>query len=354
MRFPSAAATPFGQVFELSTHLLAVEMHHRGADLHWLRNAFVVATIGGHRYAFNQTRCDLVAAPAIELAGRKDYARTLLRRAGVSVADGGSYRPTEQDAALRRAHEIGWPVAVKPAGGKKGNGVTVGVADPEAFEAAWQAAWGAAPGGAKVVVERQAVGSEARFLAVAGHTVAVAGRAPAHVIGDGHSTVGDLVNAKNALRAQNPHLSTRLIRQVGDLDLVPDAGERVIIDPSAPANFAAGGDSIDLTDDVHPSYLAVAAATQRAVPGLGVAGVDIIAADWSQPATPGNHIVVEVNSRPAIGAHHFPWEGKPRNVAEAIVDACLATRWAGEADEGIDDADDDWIDDLDDETPGAV
>lgn len=57
--------------------------------------------------------------------------------------------------------------------------------------------------------------------------------------------------------------------------------------------------------------------------GLGLCGVDMIATDWSQPAAAGNYIIVEVNSRPAIGCHHFPWEGKSRNVAAAIVDACL-------------------------------
>lgn len=87
--------------------------------------------------------------------------------------------------------------------------------------------------------------------------------------------------------------------------------------------YSTGADSIDLTETVHPSYRQVAEQVYQAIPGLGLCGVDIIATDWSQPATADNHIVVEVNSRPAIGAHHFPWEGKPRDVAGAIVDACL-------------------------------
>ncbi|MFA5712365.1 hypothetical protein [Mycolicibacterium sp.] len=316
---PDPMATPLGTHIELSTHLIARALVERGAELHWLRRAFFLAHIGGRTLAVNQTRTDLTSATAVELCGRKDYTRGVLQRAGVATADGGSYRPDQYDRALRRAAQVGWPVIVKPAGGKKGRGVAA-ASDPDEFAAAWEGA----SGGAKVVVERRHVGDEARFLVVAGRCVAVAGRRPPHVIGDGTSTVSELIDAKNTARGENPHLASRPIPRVGDLDRVPGTGEHVAVNPGGPANFAAGGDSVDMTGHVHPTYLDVAAAAQQAIPGLGVAGVDIIAADWSRPAAPDNHIVVEVNSRPAIGGHHFPWEGKPRDAAGAIVDALLS------------------------------
>ena len=309
---PDPMTTPWGEHFELSTHLIAVELIRRGAELHWFRQAFFTATIGGRPLAVNQTRTNLNAATACEISGRKDYTRRMLRRAGASVAAGGTCHSTDIETALRRARKIGWPVIVKPVGGAKGRGVLV-VDDEDQLATALRVSSG------RVVVEARFVGDEARFLVVAGRTVAVSGRIPAHVIGDGVSTVTDLVAGKNADRAANPHLRQHAVPVGGDPARVPAAGERVVLDHRG--GFSTGADSVDLTEHVHPSYLDVAAHAAAAIPGLGVAGVDVMARDWSRPATVDNHIVVEVNSRPAIGAHHFPWQGKPRDAAAAIVNA---------------------------------
>ena len=336
---PDPMTTPWGEHFELSTHLIAVELIRRGAELHWFRQAFFTATIGGRPLAVNQTRTNLNAATACEISGRKDYTRRMLRRAGASVAAGGTCHSTDIETALRRARKIGWPVIVKPVGGAKGRGVLV-VDDEDQLATALRVSSG------RVVVEARFVGDEARFLVVAGRTVAVSGRIPAHVIGDGRSTVAELVAAKNTARGQNPHLAGHLVPTGPNPDLVPTIGQRVVLDHRG--GYSSGADSVDLTDTVHPSYRQIAERAYAAIPHLGLAGIDIIATDWSQPAAPDNHIVVEVNSRPAIGAHHFPWEGKPRDVAAAIVDACLGVE--DDWDEGGTDGDDPdgWWQELED------
>ena len=334
--------TPLGTHFELSTHLIAREVIRRGhRDLRWLRPALFVARIGGRTHAWNMTRCGITSTIGAQIAGRKDYARQLLRDAGLSVAAGGSYRPDQRERALARAEQVGWPVMVKPAGGSKGRGVAMATS-PGEFASAWQALADTAT----IVVEKRVAGDEGRFLVVDGRCVAVAGRIPAHVIGDGRSTVAELVAAKNTARGQNPHLAGHLVPTGPNPDLVPTIGQRVVLDHRG--GYSSGADSVDLTDTVHPSYRQIAERAYAAIPHLGLAGIDIIATDWSQPAAPDNHIVVEVNSRPAIGAHHFPWEGKPRDVAAAIVDACLGVE--DDWDEGGTDGDDPdgWWQELED------
>lgn len=319
---PPADQVELGESYELSTQLIALEVMRRGYEPVWLRRALFVVDVDGAVYGWNMTRCSITSTVGAELATRKDYARTLLRRAGLPVADGGSYRPDEYDRALTKARRVGWPVVVKPSSSSGGRGVTVGVDSEDAFREAWQRA---SRSDRKIVIERQQAGTEARFLTVSGRCMAVAGRIPAHVVGDGTSTVAELVERKNEERSVNPHLRRYVLEARGDPVRVPDVGEMVLLDPWGRVSFSTGADSRDLTDDVHPSYLDVAGRAELAFPQLGLAGVDIIAADFTQPATPGNHIVVEVNSRPAIGSHHFPWEGKPRDVAAAIVDACFSS-----------------------------
>lgn len=338
MDYPDPLSTPYGETFELSTHLIANEVIRRGGQPRWLRNALFTAEVDGRPLAFNMTRCPITSTVAGELTTRKDYTRKVLESAGLPVAPGGVYRPDDHDRALQRARRVGWPVVVKPAGLGRGRGVTVGITCDDEFTAAWAAATKVTSG--RILVERQADGEEARIVVVDGQAVAVCGRRRPNVVGDGETTIAGLIDRKQAERLENPHLSNKpleltaarrghLLSRGMSPDTVPEEGRTVWLEDrggivGAPSTWSHGADSVDMTDTVHPSYMTVAAAIQQAFPGSGLVGVDMIAEDWTRPAAAGNHIVVEVNCRPAIGCHHFPWEGKPRDVAGAIVDACLS------------------------------
>ena len=54
--------------------------------------------------------------------------------------------------------------------------------------------------------------------------------------------------------------------------------------------------------------------------GLDICGVDICTEDISIPIDKQNGIVMEVNAAPGIRMHHFPSQGKKRDVGKAIVD----------------------------------
>jgi cyanophycin synthetase len=62
-----------------------------------------------------------------------------------------------------------------------------------------------------------------------------------------------------------------------------------------------------------------------ALAGLDVCGIDLRLRAISQPlATPEkndpNGAVIEINSSPGLRMHHYPAEGRPRDVAGHIVD----------------------------------
>ena len=146
---------------------------------------------------------------------------------------------------------------------------------------------------------------------------------PANVKGDGVSTINQLVNEKNKERnrKKNPRHkklkiddeSLRVLRRQNfDLDSVPKEGQVVYLRENS--NVSTGGDAIDVTDtidDVIKKTIASAAAT---IPGLKVCGIDVIINE-------DGYYILEINSWSMLSMHHYPWEGKPRNVIGQLVEA---------------------------------
>lgn len=328
--WPPVEKEPLGRAFRVDSQLMALELKRRGAEVTWLARRFFVAEIDGVRLGYRGAATHATGRFATHVASRKDLARQVLAAAGLEVAEGRAFGPEGYEAAADYATQLG-DVVVKPVDGNKGRGVTVGVRERDAFARAWRLAAGRSSVG--VLVERRFSGIELRCLVVGDRCVAVLRRLPPYVVGNGRDTIEQLIAAKNRLRLQNPslvkcditmdpHRHDELRRQGYDLTSVLPEGHRVVLDHKG--GISTGGESVDLTDDVHPSVKDVAVRATRAVPGLDVAGVDIITVDPQQPATAGSYVVCEINHDPGIDIHHFPVHGTPRDVAGAIVDHHLS------------------------------
>lgn len=327
-RFPPADEVEIGY-YDLSAHLLALRLMDRGYRVRWHSKVLFTTRIGDEPVAVWCTRSLLNDAVAALIANSKTVATTLLRAAGVAVPTGRTFR--DLDAALDYTRRIGFPVIAKPANGRKGQGATVAIGDEAQLRGAWRDAGGEQ--GTAVVVQRHLEGEEARILVLDGRVLGVVHCVPPRIVGDGRHTLGELVEQRNEVRRANPHLRTRLIeldrsridrlRRLGlGPDTVVDEGVEVVIDPKGA--LPTGGDSVVATDRVHPSVRKLALDAVAAVPGLRLAGVDLICADLSRPLGADDHGVLEVNSMPALGSHHFPRVGPPTDVAEQIVAAIVA------------------------------
>ena len=99
--------------------------------------------------------------------------------------------------------------------------------------------------------------------------------------------------------------------------IVPQNGAMVALGERS--NFNLGADVVDATDDVHPSYVALAEKAVSAFPGLVLCGVDVMLEAPKSPAGENYH-VLELNCCPGLWAHYNPGWGKARPVAEAIID----------------------------------
>jgi D-alanine-D-alanine ligase-like ATP-grasp enzyme len=275
-----------------------------------------------------------VNGAAASLTIDKALTNALLAAAGVSAPVGALFAADQQALALTFFRALGRPVCVKPNRGRKGICVTPDCTDGAAVAAAFARA---AQDYGRVLVEESVAGEVIRFYWVAPGVVGVKHSLPPNVVGDGRCSIAALVEAKNQERAARyipGHLpiviDEALIAYIAShglsLDSVPAAGTRVRL--RALSNGAVGADSIACADSTHPSYSAVIDTACRAFPGLRVAAIDMMIGDRSQPAAPGNHWILEINSSPGVLPYHYPWEGEPQDVSGALVDLMLGRRQA--------------------------
>ncbi len=263
---------------------------------------------------------------AVELACDKSSTKRVLADAGVPVPLGTViYQVNELAEAIERLG--GYPIVVKPLDGNHGRGITIDIGTWEQAAAAYDMARDVSPG---VIVEHFYPGRDHRILVVNHQVVAVAERIPAHVVGDGVSTIADLVEQENRdPRRGEGHdnvltlikldrTTDELLDQQGwRLDTVLAADQVCYL--RATANLSTGGVAIDRTDEIHPETVWLAERASRLI-GLDVAGIDVVTTDITQPLRSVNGVIVEVNAAPGLRMHLCPSKGVARNVAAPIVD----------------------------------
>jgi len=280
---------------------------------------------GIHQRRILTAETDRTGAIAEAIAQDKELTRKLLHAVGVPVPDGWPVKDAED--AWEAAQDIGVPVVVKPQDGNHGRGVATNLTTREQVVQAFNAARKESK---DVLVEKFIPGEDHRFLVVGNRLVAAARREPAHVIGDGRSTVRELIEVVNRDPRRSDGHSTVLsyikldpvaLSVLQDQGLTPDSvpaeGHRVLIRRNG--NLSTGGTATDVTDEVHPEVAARAVDAARMV-GLDIAGVDVVVTDVSQPLEVQGGAIVEVNAGPGLRMHLQPSAGKARAVGEAIVE----------------------------------
>jgi len=280
---------------------------------------------GCRRRLVAATITDATSCLACDLVSDKQMTKDFLTQAGIPVPQGAiaHSEPEAVDVALR----LGFPVVVKPSDGNQGKGVSLDLRSPAQVAAAAKLAMLYSQ---EILVEKFVPGRHYRITVVDGRAVAASERLPARVTGDGEHTIRELVEIenRNPLRGVehekpltriviDPVVLLTLSKQGRSPDDVPAAGETVVLRENA--NLSTGGTARDVTDEMHPANAALAVRAVQVV-GLDVAAVDLVTADIAAPVTGSSGAVIEVNAAPGLRMHHFPSEGRPRDVAGAIVD----------------------------------
>jgi GNAT-family acetyltransferase (TIGR03103 family) len=205
-------------------------------------------------------------------------------------------------------------VVVKPVRGEQGKGVAVGLKDWHETQTAIEAARRLCN---EVVVEEFVEGADLRVVVIDYRVVAAAIRKPAAIIGNGRSSVRDLIEHQSRRRAaatggeSTIPLDGETERCVADagysLDEVPSADKYLVVRKTA--NLHTGGTIHDVTGILHSTLIEAAVQAARAIE-IPVTGIDFIVKAPTEP----NYWFIEANERPGLANH------EPQPTAERFVD----------------------------------
>jgi cyanophycin synthetase len=309
-----------------STAAVVEEAKRRGIPVRRLNNySLVQLGLGKNLRRIQATLSDYTSAIAVEIAQDKDDTKRVLGNIGLPVPTGDVARSLER--ALEIVEEVGYPVILKPLDASHGRGISGRIDTDEALTEAWD---DARHYGNRIVVEQYSEGRDHRVLVVNGRVVACAERIPARVIGDGKSTIAQLIERENrdprrgvghtktlTKLPADARTSAFLAKQQLTLQSVPEKGQEVYL--RGTANLSTGGTSVDRTDEMHPDNI-TACEMAAGIIGLDIAGIDVLTHDISVPFRENGAVIIEVNAGPGIRMHTHPTEGTPRNVGAPIVD----------------------------------
>lgn len=239
------------------------------------------------------------------IARHKLIAAQVLKIAGVPMAPHIVVENMQQ--VEKAAQLLGYPLVLKPIDLDGGSGVCAGLKTAEKLQAAFTKARAMSK---KVMVEKHVDGNDYRVNVIHGKVLHVYHRIPGNIVGDGISTVQQLLDVLNSDPRRQPG-SGRLVPLLLDdeaLELlaeqhmqpsgVPAAGHTIFL--RSAANIYRGGDTVRIEmDAIHPDNLALcrrAAALLR----LDVAGIDLIIPDISRSWLEVGGVICEVNAQPNI------------------------------------------------------
>lgn len=271
---------------------------------------------------------------AFHLCRDKVAGRAFLRRAGVSTSKGCDISKKDERSYWDEVFNgLQKPLVVKPATGQQGQSIFMGIETLDQYHSAVEQCFEFEKSNgekARILVEETFIGTEYRVLATRDRVVGIINRQPANVVGDGHSTIQQLIDQKNAdpRRSDDPndalikikvdaHVQEHLTSQNMTVETIPTDGQHVFLRRNS--NISTGGDSIDVTDVAHPSVHEICVKVMNAFPDLYIAGIDFMTKDITQPQTADSYIIIEVNSSPGIIIHEMPYSGQARPAAKEFI-----------------------------------
>lgn len=325
---------------ELDSHLMEREALLYGLTAYRHNGLrFTVRNGAGRKASFYWTIKRGMSTETREICQKKYRTKEHFAKAGVPIAEGRCFEVGQREEAVSYAKELGWPLVVKPGVGTGGVGVTANIRNETellwALEKLTSNDKVVSRNDGKLIIERHIDGTELRIFVAGGKAVGAIKRIPPHVVGDGESSIKELVVRKNALRKLNPRLSRSLLklnesaelqlsRQGLTVESVPGSGECVTL--GLVSSISQGADTQNVFDEVHPSILDAAVRAVAAIPGLERAGLDVIVADHVAELEGQASCVCEANTSPSIAASHFPMYGRPINVAKQLFASAVAQR----------------------------
>lgn len=261
-------------------------------------------------------------------------AKKLLALHGLPVSRGARFKSKHKKRSREYFEEISKPCVVTRLHPK--GFVSNRVRRKKRFKRVWERAY--KKGTNNMLIEEHVPGHHVFIAVVNGEAAGALVLAPVSIVGDGVSTIAELIEEKNSLREKNPWYrghpipSSRVESRVTSAgytlaDILPFE-EKMPLE-SAP-RFQIGGETANISTILHDDFKERAVEAVQVFPGLSLAVVHLIIPFPGQPAGNQRWVVEKIDTEPAVAAFHFPWRGEACLLADRVVeDLCLAdeTKW---------------------------
>ncbi|HEM6136494.1 TPA: bifunctional glutamate--cysteine ligase GshA/glutathione synthetase GshB [Streptococcus suis] len=317
---------------ELSTQMILFDAIQLGLNVEILdeEDQFLKLWHGDHVEYIkngNMTSKDNYVIPLA--MANKVVTKKILDQAGFPVPAGAEFA-NKEDALRYYGQVASSAMVVKPKSTNFGLGISI-FQEPASLADYEKALDIAFAEDSHVLVEEFVAGTEYRFFVLDGKCEAVLLRVAANVVGNGSSTIRELVDLKNQdpLRGHD-HRSPLEIINLGDIELLMLEQQGYTPDTVLPegvqaflrgnSNISTGGDSIDMTDQMDQSYKQLAADMATAM-GAWACGVDLIIPDRTKPASneEPNCTCIELNFNPAMYLHTYTYAGPGQSITPKIL-----------------------------------
>jgi cyanophycin synthetase len=283
---------------------------------------------GGKTHLIFSAYTALNPYPAAAIADHKYRSKPLMQRHDIRVPKAVALHARKDELTPELIHELQFPLVIKSAEHTFGGRDVY--TEIETFETLHELYEYLRVRYKTILIEEYvSQKTDFRLLMLNGELIAATQRIPAHVIGDGSSTIQMLIDAKNALRTKHEEKypiqvsdeGLALLREQGfDLESVIPAEQTVSL--NRVCNIVAGGETWDVTDTVHREYIALGRRITELL-DVRLVGIDIMAKSISEFDT--EYMVIELNPNPGILGHVYPDMGTPRDVHHMIIDALIQT-----------------------------
>lgn len=319
-------ATRSGVRFNWITALLADAAAVRGVPVAKLVGSWPIGLFGqGHRsQRFWECCADSTSTMSGRISHDKACTTALLRECYIPMPAQRIIRTPQELAAAQEA--LGFPLVVKGRATEKGKTVTTGITDGDELR---RAIAKVREHNDQIIIEKHIPGDDYRFTVIGFKLAGAVRRTTAQVVGDGTSTIRELVERENARRRGHGRYArwivpleldrearATLARDGLKPDSVPAGGLAVPL--RSAANLSLGGLAEDVTDEVHPEVVRMVERACRLV-RLDMAGVDLITTDITRPLSETGGAILELNGRPGLRPHYVT-STPARDVAGAAID----------------------------------
>lgn len=300
------ALNPYAKIIvdEAKKRAIGVEILHTKSNYFALHHA-------GRTIVCHESLSEFTSAVAMSICADKSVTHALLNHVHINLPAQRIANEGKEDFTFLKKYQT---IAVKPADGEQGKGISLLVRTPDELEIALTRAKGVSE---KVVLEEFVTGIDLRIVVINFDVIAAAIRKPAEVIGDGKHTIAQLIDKQSRRRAIATEGESRIpidsethkCVHEGGYDMDDILEPKKILQVRNTANLHTGGTIHDVTDRLHPKLAEAAILIAKSI-NIPVVGVDFIVDSPEKE----HYYFIEANERPGLANH------EPQPTAQRFID----------------------------------